>query len=155
METTKNTTEETVVTEEIVENTEVVMPPDNPKKALKEKLKQSFKNSTAGKWMYANPKKFYFYAAAFILLSLIINSFLAYYNYDSKSKSNTNIPVMYQNSEQYINQDQNRREQLDNIRKEIETFRQKRNAGIAFTQADSLRIEYLYNQYQTLENAKK
>ena len=135
METTKNTTEETVVTEKIVENTEVVMPPDNPKKALKEKLKQSFKNSAAGKWMYANPKKFYFY--------------------DSKSKSNTNIPVMYQNSEQYINQDQNRREQLDNIRKEIETFRQKRNAGIAFTQADSLRIEYLYNQYQTLENAKK
>ena len=42
METTKNTTEETVVTEKIVENTEVVMPPDNPKKALKEKLKQSF-----------------------------------------------------------------------------------------------------------------
>ena len=39
METTKNTTEETVVTEEIVQNTEVVVPPDNPKKALKEKLK--------------------------------------------------------------------------------------------------------------------
>ena len=50
METTKNTTEETVVTEEIVENTEVVLPPDNPKKALKEKLKQSFKNSTAAKF---------------------------------------------------------------------------------------------------------
>ena len=62
---------------------------------------------------------------------------------------------MYQSSEEYIKQDQSRREQLEAIHKELDGFKQKRNAGIALTQADSLRIEFLYNQYQTLENAKK
>lgn len=149
METTKNATEETVETAEIPATT------DNPKKAFKEKLKRSFKKSTAGKWMYANPKKFYFLAAAFILVSLVINSFLAYHDYDNKLKASKDIPYIYQSSEEYIRQDQSRREQLEAIRKELEGFKQKRNAGVALTQADSLRIEFLYNQYQTLENAKK
>jgi|GEM_PF-436662 hypothetical protein len=149
METTKNATEETVETAEIPATT------DNTKKAFKEKLKRNFKNSAAGKWMYANPKKFYFFAAAIILVSLVINTFLAYHDYDNRLKAGKSIPSMYQSSEEYIKQDQSRREQLEAIHKELDGFKQKRNAGIALTQADSLRIEFLYNQYQTLENAKK
>ena len=149
METTKNATEETVEAAEASATT------DSPKKAFKEKLKRNFKKSAAGKWMYANPKKFYFFAAAFILVSLVINSFLAYHDYDNKLKAGKSIPSIYQSSEEYIRQDQSRREQLEAIRKELEGFKQKRNAGVALTQADSLRIEFLYNQYQTLENAKK
>ena len=88
-------------------------------------------------------------------MSLVINSFLAYHDYDNKLKASKDIPYIYQSSDEYIRQDQSRREQLEAIRKELEGFKQKRNAGIALTQADSLRIEFLYNQYQTLENAKK
>lgn len=33
-----------------------------PNKKLKERLKERFKETSVGKWLYANPKKFYFYA---------------------------------------------------------------------------------------------
>ena len=119
------------------------------KERLKERFKERFKETSVGKWLYANPKKFYFYAMTFLVLSFIGSTI-----WDirlSQQANNGMIPMLYEQSSKIIRQNENRQEQMQNITKELKGYKAKRELG-ELTPSDSLRIEFLYQQYQTLQN---
>jgi hypothetical protein len=123
-----------------------------PNKKFKERLKERFKETSVGKWLYANPKKFYFYAMTFLVLSFIGSTI-----WDirlSQQANNGMIPMLYEQSSKIIRQNENRQEQMQNITEELKGYKAKRELG-ELTPSDSLRIEFLYQQYQTLQNQRQ
>lgn len=122
---------------------------NEPKKGFKLNIKERFKNSYFGKWAYANPKKFYTYAMTIIVLSFVINTFFDIKNSKNKYQSPYTIPVLFEKTETMKN-DESQRAQLEAINAELRQLKPKRDNG-TLTPADSLRIEFLYKQYQALK----
>lgn len=105
------------------------------------------------KWAVENPKKFYKYAVIFLFLLVIINIYLEVFVY-SKSKTIFGLPSFYKNSSAVIRNTENKQKRLDEISKEVQVLKNKREQGL-LTPNDSLRIEYLYHQYQIIKNEKE
>ena len=114
------------------------------------KIKDRFKETSVGKWLYANPKKFYTYAMTFLVLSFI-GSTIWDIRLSQKADKNVIIPMLYEQSSKIIKQNENRQEQMKNISEELKGYKAKRDLG-SLSPSDSLRIEFLYEQYQTLQN---
>ena len=114
------------------------------------KIKDRVKETSVGKWLYANPKNFYTYAMTFLVLSFI-GSTIWDIRLSQKADKNVIIPMLYEQSSKIIKQNENRQEQMKNISEELKGYKAKRDLG-SLTPSDSLRIEFLYEQYQTLQN---
>ena len=104
------------------------------------------------KWITSNPKKFYFYAMILLVVSFVANTIFVYKTETRKPKFI--VPSLYQGTDVVASEYENRLKEMETIAQELAEFKSKHKQGTAFTPADSLRIEYLYEQYQTLKNGK-
>ena len=89
-------------------------------------MKALFQN--AKQWAIANPKSFYKYAMGGLILSFVINMIFSILSYNENK--------------------------IELINEELKGFKIKRDNGNLST-ADSLRIEFLYEQYKALTNGKE
>ncbi|MDO4881134.1 MAG: hypothetical protein Q3983_07625 [Capnocytophaga sp.] len=116
-------------------------------------MKALFQN--AKKWAIANPKSFYKYAMGILIITFVINMTFSVLSYN-KNKDNKNyiIPMLYQQTDQVIKKQEEKEKKIELINEELKGFKVKRDNGI-LSSADSLRIEFLYEQYKTLTNGKE
>ncbi|GIJ95365.1 hypothetical protein CAPN002_25830 [Capnocytophaga stomatis] len=108
------------------------------------------------KWARENPKKFYFYSIGILFTLLILNVALEILYNNKKTDKNFLLPL-YKKSETIIKKEEKREEdkqkRMVKIIKELEILKEKREDG-SLTSNDSIRIEFLYNQYQNIKNEK-
>ena len=100
--------------------------------------------------IFAKPKKVFAGAMAVMVLSLIF-SILQYCFFPPKVSPGESIPVFYSKSEKVKSRlDHNERE-MEKVVSELAVYQQKSHEQ-NLTNTDSIRIEYLYQQYQKLKN---
>lgn len=104
------------------------------------------------KWAKENPKKTYIYAMVLFVSLFVINFILEIFVFEQPKKS-TLFPMLYTKSDKVIQQQKDKDEQLKIIHEELKGLQFKRENGLLNTN-DSLRIEFLYEKYQTLRNEK-
>ena len=101
-------------------------------------------------WIMKHPKQVYGYVMIVLLISFGV-IFIQYFYFTPKFSFKNNIPNLYSKSDQ-IKSDMDKTEQkMSSVVKELQQLKNKRENG-PLTKSDSLRIEYLFNQYQTLKN---
>lgn len=107
---------------------------------------------TGGKWIaywVNHPKKFFIYSMIFLSLSFI-GSLVQGIFYPSESVFKIKVPELYTKKLPETNS-YNHEKEMQNIVEELKILKEKRDRQ-ELQRADSLRIEYLYNQYQQLKN---
>ncbi len=102
-------------------------------------------------WLKKHPKQTYMYALGLLLLSFV--SFISEAIF-FEPKSHSIIPTVLGKSDVYLNQQKEKisrnNTKIKKIIKELKEFQHKEN----LVKNDSIRIEYLLNQYQRLRNEK-
>ena len=101
-------------------------------------------------WIYKNPKKVYRYVMVVLVISFGL-IFIQYYFFTSKLSIVHKIPTMYTESDRVKAAMDKKDQKLNVIVNELQSLKKKRESG-PLSKSDSLRIEYLFNQYQTLKN---
>lgn len=109
------------------------------------------KYQTAKEWLFKHPKQFFRYGVTIILLSLAI-SFIQFFFFPSSVSvvKKTNLPSMLEKSDKVKEEYAKKENSMEAIVKELEELSIKRNKKL-LNKEDSLRIEYLFNQYQKLK----
>ncbi|KMQ72250.1 hypothetical protein ACM44_02020 [Chryseobacterium koreense CCUG 49689] len=101
-------------------------------------------------WIYNHPKKVYRYVMVVLVISFGL-IFIQYYFFTPQVSTGIKIPTMYSESDQ-VKADMEKSDQKMNvIVNELQSLKKKRESG-PLSKNDSLRIEYLFHQYQTLKN---
>ena len=100
-------------------------------------------------WIIKHPKEFYKYVMIILLVSFGL-IFVQYFYFTPKTPIN-NIPNLYSKSDEVKSKMDKNDEKMENIVKELQLLKAKRENG-PLAKSDSIRIEYLFNQYQTLKN---
>lgn len=101
-------------------------------------------------WAVQNPKKFFMYSM--ILLSVsFIGSLIQGIFFPSETAFKIRPPVLYSKSKMSQNPSLNNDKEMEKIVNELKTLKVKRDQN-ALKKEDSLRIDYLFNQYQKLKN---
>lgn len=104
------------------------------------------------KWAVENPKKFFTYSM--ILLSFsFIGSLIQGIFFPSETAFKIRPPILYSKSKTSQNLSVNNEKEMEQIINELKTFKVKRDQN-ALKKEDSLRIDYLFNQYQKLKNER-
>ena len=101
-------------------------------------------------WIYQHPKKVYRYVMVVLVISFGL-IFIKYHFFTPKLSLGNKIPTMYSESDQVKADMDKSEEKIEVIVKELQTLKKKRESG-PLAKNDSLRIEYLFNQYQNLKN---
>lgn len=105
-------------------------------------------------WLYQHPKEFYKYSFAAIIICFTI-SVVNFIFFPPTQTKGLQIPMVFSKSDEKIEVEKAKRDkklaQMRIIVTELEKLKTKRE-NEKLSQSDSLRIEYLYNQYQTLQN---
>lgn len=116
-----------------------------------EKFIANLSNYKWFKWIVNHPKKFYVYTMAFLIISFIANITYSIY-YEKPIKNYTSkYPVMNVEDKNVQLDHEKINEKMKNIVKELESLKVKRDNN-SLMKRDSIRIEYLYNQYQNLKH---
>lgn len=101
-------------------------------------------------WAVHNPKKFFTYSM--ILLSVsFIGSIIQGIFFPSEAAFKIRPPVLYSKSKTAQNLTVNNDKEMEKIVNELKALEVKRDQN-ALKKEDSLRIDYLFNQYQKLKN---
>lgn len=101
-------------------------------------------------WAVQHPKKFFTYSM--ILLSVsFIGSLIQGVFFPSDTTFKIRPPVLYSKSNNTQNLTENNDKEIGKIVNELKTLKVKRDQN-ALKKEDSLRIDYLFNQYQKLKN---
>ncbi|MDV2442584.1 hypothetical protein CMV00_02065 [Elizabethkingia anophelis] len=98
-------------------------------------------------WIYKHPIQFYKYTMIFLGLSFVV-SIVQYFYFPSKMKFSFSPPPAFSNSSKQ--KPKAKEIEMEKIVKELKTFKLKRDKS-SLTKTDSLRIDYLFNQYQKLK----
>ena len=108
-------------------------------------------------WIVNNPKKVYIYSMIFLTASFIISMTYSIFTYsDNSNNSNlivtSSVPYAKSNENEIntIKMKQNT-VKMEKIVNELKMFKEKNDRQL-LTKEDSVRIDYLYNQYQNLKN---
>ena len=101
-------------------------------------------------WIYKHPKKVYRYVMVILVISFGL-IFIQYYFFTPKVSTGNKIPKMYSKSDQVKDDMEKNDQKMNVIISELQLLKKKRESG-PLSKNDSLRIEYLFNQYQTLKN---
>lgn len=108
-------------------------------------------------WIVNNPKKVYMYSMIFLTASFIISMTYSILTYsDNSNNSNlivtSSVPYAKSNENEIntIKMKQNT-VKMEKIVNELKMFKEKNDRQL-LTKEDSVRIDYLYNQYQNLKN---
>jgi cell division protein FtsL len=113
-------------------------------KCLKEKYFQS------KDWIMKHPKKVYKNVMVVLILSFVL-IFVQYFCFTPKVNAHNNIPSFYAKSEHSKTKIDDKDQKIEDVSKELQELKVKRDKS-SLTKNDSLRIEYLFNQYQNLKN---
>ena len=113
-------------------------------KRLKEKYHQSIE------WIMKHPKKVYKNVMIVLIISFVL-IFVQYFCFTPKVNVHNNIPSLYSKSDGVQTKIDTNDQKMEAISKELQQLNVKRESG-SLTKNDSLRIEYLFNQYQNLKN---
>ncbi len=100
--------------------------------------------------VFAKPKKVFAGAVAVMILSLIF-SILQYCFFPPKVSLGESIPVFYSKSEKVKSKLEHNEKEMEKVVSELAAYQQKSREE-TLTKSDSIRIEYLYQQYQKLKN---
>ena len=101
-------------------------------------------------WAVQNPQKFFTYSM--ILLSVsFIGSLIQGVFFPSDTTFKIKPPILYSKNKTIQNQTANNEKEMEKIVTELKTLKLKRDQN-ALKKEDSLRIDYLFNQYQKLKN---
>lgn len=101
-------------------------------------------------WIKAHPKKVYTYMMITLLISFTF-PFIEYYCFTPKVAKVFSVPGLYVNSDQIKSGFDKNEKDIEKVVKELSDYKTKREKG-TLSKNDSLRIEYLFNQYQSLQN---
>lgn len=101
-------------------------------------------------WAVKNPKRFFIYSMAFLSFSLIISIIQGIF-FPSDMTFKIKLPVLYSKSSVGQNTLKNNDKEMEKIVIELQSLKDKRDQQ-KLRKEDSLRIEYLFNQYQHLKN---
>lgn len=101
-------------------------------------------------WLVNNPKKVYVYAMVFLTVSYI-GSLIQGIFFPSETNFKITPPVLYTKSQVVQDQSSHSKNEMEKIVKELKTLKIKRDRK-ALEKRDSLRIDYLFNQYEKLKN---
>ena len=101
-------------------------------------------------WAVQHPKKFYIYSMIFLSVSFI-GSLIQGIFFPSDTTFKIKPPILYTKSSTTEIGFKNNEKEMEKIVKELKTLKVKRDQK-ALQKEDSLRIEYLFNQYQKLKN---
>ncbi|MCY0979277.1 hypothetical protein PGH12_01885 [Chryseobacterium wangxinyae] len=101
-------------------------------------------------WAVQNPKKFFTYSM--ILLSVsFIGSLIQGIFFTSETAFKIRPPVLYSKNKTTQNLTANNDKEMEKIVNELKALKVKRDQN-TLKKEDSLRIDYLFNQYQKLKN---
>lgn len=101
-------------------------------------------------WLVKNPKRFFMYSMIFLFSSFIVSIVQGVF-FPSDMKFKSMPPVLYSKSSVTQSALVNNNKQMEKIVDELKVLKGKRDRK-ELKQEDSLRIEYLFNQYQHLKN---
>lgn len=101
-------------------------------------------------WIVKNPKKFFMYSMAFLSVSFIISIMQGIF-FPSDMTFKIKPPMLYSKSSVSQNTLKNNDKEMKKIVVELQSLKDKRDQQ-KLRKEDSLRIEYLFNQYQHLKN---
>ncbi|KNB62679.1 hypothetical protein AC804_06885 [Chryseobacterium sp. Hurlbut01] len=101
-------------------------------------------------WAVQNPKKFFTYSMIFLSVSFV-GSLIQGVFFPSETAFKIRPPVLYSKSKTTQNPSLNIDKEMEKIVNELKTLKVKRDQN-ALEKEDSLRIDYLFNQYQKLKN---
>lgn len=101
-------------------------------------------------WVFANPKKVYKYSMIVILISFLFTT-LQYIFFPPDFKVQTLVPSMYSKSDDFKAKEQMKEIEMGRIVKEMQALK-KKSTDAPLSNADSIRLKYLYNEYQKVKN---
>lgn len=110
---------------------------------------------TGRKWLkraVENPKKFFMCSMVFLVVSFI-GSMIQGIFFSSETVFKIKPPVLYSHSTAVQNKEANHEKDMEKIVTELKALKIKRDRK-ELQKEDSLRIEYLFNQYQQLKNGR-
>ena len=102
-------------------------------------------------WAVKNPKKFFICSMLFLSVSFV-GSMIQGIFFPMENTFKIKPPVLYSKSSNSPHTVENNDKEMEKIVNELKTLKAKRNHQ-TLQREDSLRIEYLFNQYQKLKNA--
>ncbi|WP_343643271.1 hypothetical protein [Chryseobacterium sp.] len=100
-------------------------------------------------WIVHHPKKFFAYSMIFLSVSFI-GSLIQGIFFPSETVFTIKPPVLYSKSQMAQSPTVNNEKEIKKIVEELKTLKVKRDQK-QLQKGDSLRIEYLYNQFQKLK----
>ena len=101
-------------------------------------------------WAVQNPKKFFIYSMVLLSVSFIASLIQGIF-FPSETAFKIRPPVLYSKNKTTQNLSENNDKEMGKIVNELKTLKIKRDQN-ALKKEDSLRIDYLFNQYQKLKN---
>ena len=101
-------------------------------------------------WAVQNPKKFFIYSMILLSVSFIASLIQGIF-FPSETAFKIRPPVLYSKNKTSQNLSTNNEKEMEKIVNELKTLKIKRDQN-ALKKEDSLRIDYLFNQYQKLKN---
>ena len=102
-------------------------------------------------WASQHPKKFFIYSMVFLSVSLI-GSLIQGIFFPSDNAFKIKPPIFYSKSKMEQNTTVNNEKEIEKIVNELKSLKVKSDHK-ELQKEDSLRIDYLFNQYQKLKNA--
>ena len=103
-------------------------------------------------WATQHPKKFFIYSMVFLSVSFI-GSLIQGIFFPSDNAFKIKPPILYSKSKMVQNSTANNEKEMEKIVNELKLLKMKRDRK-ELKKEDSLRIEYLFNQYQKLKNER-
>ena len=101
-------------------------------------------------WAVQNPKKFFIYSMVLLSVSFIASLIQGIF-FPSETAFKIRPPVLYSKTKTTQNLSANNDKEMEKIVNELKTLKVKRDQN-SLKKEDSLRIDYLFNQYQKLKN---
>ena len=100
-------------------------------------------------WVMKHPKRVYKSVMTILFISFVF-IFIQYY-YFAPTVPINNLPNLYSQSDEVKSNMEKNDNRMEKIVKELQQLKHKRESG-PLAKNDSIRIEYLFNQYQSLKN---
>ena len=101
-------------------------------------------------WASQHPKKFFTYSMVFLSVSFI-GSLIQGIFFHSDNAFKIKPPILYSKSKMEQNTNVNNEKEMEKIVNELKSLKVKSDRK-ELQKEDSLRIDYLFNQYQKLRN---
>ena len=102
-------------------------------------------------WANQHPKKFFIYSMLFLSVSFV-GSLIQGIFFPSDVAFKIKPPILYSKSKMEQNTNVNNEKEMEKIVNELKSLKVKSDRK-ELQKEDSLRIDYLFNQYQKLKNA--